>query len=318
VSDFKQRDDVSMDRLSSFLQKKGMLKTDYIDRIRKNVFYLETNHDNKLILKRHHNIRRVEQQWRFFEQQTTSFIVSFQRYPNQKQILAGNGQYWTISPYIPGQKLNYKTHEDRKASLQTLRTFHDETKGIKLPRPLQKERFYMRSYKRLQHFQKTEPVFWKCGLMSLFTDIVQTTENQLQNVSLFPWAEWEERARKSGTWIHGDVASHNFIRHSGQIYMIDFDLLSCAPEIYDYVQLGQRFLSYLNWDLQQLLSYKMVSDRFMWPWLHAILIPSDIMREWLHYINSDSGRPVSDYLAEMEANWIKRQSFFKLAQSMLN
>ncbi|SFA69061.1 Phosphotransferase enzyme family protein [Lentibacillus halodurans] len=309
---------MSINRLSSFLQKKGMLQPRHMTSVNKHVFYVETNHRERLILKRHHNHSRVEQQWNFFEQQSSYIPVPFQRFPNQKPFLYDNGMYWTISPYIPGQKLNYMAERDRVEALKSIQTFHNETEGIKLRYPLKKEIFYIRWYKRLQNFRNTESIFKEYGFLGLYKDMVQTAEKHLQYVSAYNWFELERAARKSGTWSHGDVASHNFIRYSGRIYLIDFDLLSCAPPLYDYIQLGQRFLPYLNWNAERLLSYKIVQNKYLKPWLHALFIPSDVMREWLYYIHSSPGRLMYGYLARMKEDWVKRQSFVKNAQNMLN
>ncbi len=309
---------MSLDRLSSFLRKKSMLKTTYMYRIQKHVFYMEAENGDQLILKRHNNRLRVEHQWHFFDRQTCSFIVPFRRFPNDKRFLIDNGYCWTISPYIPGRKLNYASPGDRAASLRTLQTFHTETKGIRINRPFRKELFYQRWYNRLQRFKNTEHLFKQLGFATLFLNIVQTTEHQLQELAHSPLSNLENESLKTGIWIHGDVASHNFIRYDGHVFMIDFDLLTCTSGIYDYIQLGQRFLPYLDWDLNRLMSYKMVHEKHLKLWLDAILLPSDIMREWLHYINGNSSRLAHDYLTELETNWNKRQSFLKMVQTVLN
>ncbi|QKY69570.1 phosphotransferase [Lentibacillus sp. CBA3610] len=318
MSDSIQGDEMNADRLSSFLLKNGGLKPVRLTSIQEHVVYIETNEGERLILKRHNNKLRVEQQWHFFEQQSSSIPVSFQRFPNQKQFLYDNGRYWTISPYIHGRKLNYVFAKDRKDALNVLKMFHNDTKGVKIRHPLIKEMFYVKWHKRLQKFMYTEPIFKEYRFNPLFTDIVQTAEKYLQLVSAFNWGELHDKARQLGTWIHGDVAAHNFIRSSGQIHLIDFDLLSCAPPLNDYIQIGQRYLPYLNWDLDRLLSYKIVPQKTIKPWLYSIFIPSDVMREWLYFLDSNSERPIRNYLEELEMDWLKRQYFLKTARKMLN
>src|SRR5690625_6671391 len=90
------------------------------------------------------------------------------------------------------------------------------------------------------------------------------------------WEKDEKEARLNGEWVHGDVASHNFIQNE-QTFMIDFDLLRCGSQLYDYIQLGQRCLPHINWDIGDLLAYDMVSERDVRKWLSAIIMPSDVI-----------------------------------------
>ncbi|WP_164668491.1 phosphotransferase [Virgibacillus doumboii] len=308
---------MNFDRLSSFLYNTGMLEILRITSIKNNVFYLETKGEEKFILKKHRNQAKVEQQWIFFEKLNLPVVIGFERFPNHKRFIKDNGQYWTISKYIKGKRLNYADEEDRQETLQTLQTFHEHSSGLKIPEPLKKELFYKRWYKRLQTFRKTEYIFIEYQFNSLYKDIVQTTEHALEIISEYPWNRLEQQAVAYGTWIHGDVASHNFIRGRNQLYMIDFDLLLCAPQLYDCIQLGQRFLPYTDFDLYKLLSYRMVEEQFLKPWLYGISVPSDILREWINYLYRTPERSVHNYLQTMHSNWMKRQSFLKEVRSML-
>lgn len=317
VSSFIQGDEMNFDHLASFLSENGKLNIRSMASINRNVFYLKAFNGKAFILKRHHKKTRMEQQWNFFEQIKSPDIISFEHFPNQKKFIYDGSDYWTISPYVRGKKLNYLVEKDRTESLQTLRIFHEQAKGINVLNPLKKDTFYLRWYKRLQLFKETDYVFREYHFDSLFEDIVQTTEQQLQIVSGFGWDRIERQAKMDGKWIHGDVASHNFIRNQKGIYIIDFDLLLCAPELYDYIQLGQRFLPYINWDLSKLLSYNMVEDKYKKAWLLAILIPSDVLREWIHFLYHTSDNSIHNYLSEMEMDWMKRQSFLNSAKLML-
>lgn len=317
VSSFIQGDEMNYDRLSSFLYKNGMLDTRDMNSINRNVFYIKTFNDKSFILKKHRNKTRMEQQWSFFEQIKSPDIIPFEHFPNQKKFIYDKSYYWTISPYIRGKKLNYLVDKDRIESLETLKKFHGQASGINVLNRLKKDIFYLRWYKRLQTFKKTYYIFEDYHFKSLFEDIVQTTEKQLQIVSEIPWNRLEQKAKINGNWVHGDVASHNFIRNQKRIFIIDFDLLLCAPQLYDYIQLGQRFLPYINWNLNRLLSYNMVEERYLKAWLLAILIPSDVLREWIHFLYNTSNRSIHNYLSKMEADWLKRQSFLNSAKLML-
>src|SRR5699024_11066097 len=101
-----------------------------------------------------------------------------------------------------------------------------------------------------------------------------------------------------GDCVQGVVSSHNFIQNE-QTFMIDYDLLRCGSQRYDYIQLGQRFLPHINCDIGDLLAYEMVSERDVRKWLSAIIIPSDVIREWLFFLSQGSS-PVKQYLSQME------------------
>ncbi|MFC4558939.1 phosphotransferase [Virgibacillus kekensis] len=313
----KQGDEMNYHRLSSFLSSEGKLGLQQLSPINRNVYYLETESGESLILKKHRNKSRMLQQWDFFEQFNSSMAVPFCRFPNGQKYLLTEGRYWTVSRYQSGNKLNYNDERDRVSAVDTLRMFHNEALGIKIPTPGRKEKFYLRWYDRLESFKKTDVVFVKHGFETLFKDIVQTSESTLRFISRFPWVRVEEEAKHIGRWIHGDVASHNFIRGEKKVYLIDFDLLNNAPPLYDYMQLGQRFLPYIDWDLERLLAYHMVHRKYLKAWLAVILVPSDIMREWLHFLYGEANKTPEEYLYKMERNWERRKTFSKSAKKVL-
>src|SRR5699024_143374 len=182
-------------------------------------------------------------------------------------------------------------------------------------RPIKKDLFLVRWEDRLNTFKKTASLFRDNGFEILYKDILQTMAFHLQLAAKLYWEKDEKKARLNGEWVHGDVASHNFIQNE-QTFMIDFDLLICGSQLYDYIQLGQRFLPYINWDIGELLAYEMVSERDVKKWLSAIIIPSDVIREWLFFLSHGS-LPVKQYLSQMEKTWSKRHFFLKNAKSML-
>ncbi|RYG74811.1 hypothetical protein EU245_01110 [Lentibacillus lipolyticus] len=318
VNRVNKEDEMMTNRLASFLSEEGMIKLHHLERMQNHVFYVRTADRKEFALKRHTSEKRVLQQWNFLEKSSSTVAVPFERFPNQKLYLYADGHYWTLSPYITGRKLNYKYHIDRKVALNTLQLFHNETKGIQIHQGIVAETLFSRWHRRLQKFEQTESLFTKYGYGALFKTMMQTATNNLHQLSLFSvWRHLHWTAKQSGQWVHGDVASHNFIQHSDRTYMIDFDLLACAPHLYDYIQLGQRFLPYLEWNLSRLISFNMVKEEHVKPWLCAISVPSDAMREWLHYLSGRSRKTIPDFLATMDKEWEKRQTFLKNAQRMI-
>ncbi|HLR52852.1 MAG TPA: hypothetical protein VK072_08275 [Candidatus Avamphibacillus sp.] len=314
----KRRDDFSYYRLSSFLLSEGELEIKKISSIKRNVFYIESFSEEAFILKAHQKEKMVHQQWGFFDKinSNTTNIIPFKEFPNGNKTITNNQFIWTISPYIVGRQLNYKNEEDRKDVTLALKAFHEDAMKIHIKPVIKKTLIIERWHRRMQSFQRTKNIFLKHGFANLYMDIVQLTERYLSKLNRIPWSSYEVKALKNGTWIHGDVASHNFIKR-GKVYLIDFDLLSCAPHIYDYIQLGQRFLPYVNWDLDKLLSYNIVPRHDIEKWLLGILVPSDVMREWRHYLSSKSKIATPFYLQKMEQKWMKRKKFSKAVNKML-
>ncbi|MEN1969276.1 phosphotransferase [Lentibacillus sp. N15] len=316
MNKFNQRDDMRIDRLSSFLYQKGGLDCKAIIPIKGHVFHLSTPDNTDYILKKYPNSKWVQQQWRFFDTLQSSVVVKFARFPNGRKYIKHNDFYWTIAPFVPGEKLHYSIERDRQTSVHTLRQFHRDAKTIRIHNPIKRQLFYVRWSNRLAAFKETKSHFVRHGFPTLFHDIVKTTESQLAFVSQLPWQKLEHKAEKKGEWVHGDVAGHNFIQDA-KVHMIDFDLLACAPILYDYIQLGQRFLPYLEWDLDKLLAYQMVKEKELKLWINAMLVPTDVLREWLHFLRSNSTEAISRYLVRMENEWLRRQYFLNTAKLML-
>jgi len=161
-------------------------------------------------------------------------------------------------------------------------------------------------------------MFYTYEYKMLYNDIVKTSFRQLRFVSTFPWDSYEKDAKNAGQWVHGDVAAHNFIAAKKETYLIDFDLLQSTYQLYDFIQLGQRFLPYINWDLEWLLRSRMVRNSEIGPWLSALTIPSDLHREWLYFIGrTNSPNAVKNYLKNLNTEWMKRKTLIKNVRKIL-
>lgn len=316
VNNFKKRDEIYTNRLSSFLLHDGGLNIASVSAVKPNVFYIVTVAEEAFILKKHYKWTIVKQQWDFFEQLKNTAIIPFHYYPNGKKIISQDHNYWTISPFIKGDKLQYKHKKDRDRAVSTLHQFHDNARGIHVSLPVSKDLFFVRWARRLQSFKKTEQFFKENGFTALYNAIVKSMHFYLKQVKKLSWEKEEKEAQDCGYWLHGDVAAHNFIRYD-QTYLIDFDLLTCGSQLYDYIQLAQRFLPYIDWNLDELLAYRMVAEKDIKKWLTAVSIPSDIIREWLFFLSQGSSSTIKQYLSQLEKTWTKRQFFLKNVEPML-
>ncbi|GAB3802051.1 phosphotransferase [Virgibacillus kimchii] len=311
-----QRDEI-INRLSSFLFKEGKLKVKKLAAIKSHVLLMETQNNRKYILKKHINKKILLQQWGFFKMIGNEYIVPFHPFPNGREFLTYNNHYYTIAPYIEGKKLNYQSAGDRRSAVDTLKQFHENASNIHMKNPVERKQFLIKWHERFQAFKQTESLFYKYGFGHLYADIVQTTTFYFQFLSQFPWQHLEKNAKRKGTWIHGDVASHNFIRTPQQTIMIDFDLLHRTPQLYDFIQLGQRFLPYEKWEIDELIGYNMVPEEHLKMWAYAMALPSDVFREWLYFLRKKPAS-VFNYLNQLDNEWVHRRYFFKSIKNMIN
>jgi len=312
----KQRDEM-ITRLSSFLFKEGELRITKISGIKAHVLLIETKDSHKYILKKHTNRAVLMQQWNFFKVISNGLVIPFHPFPNGREYLTYKNHYYTIAPYIHGKKLNYKHADDRKSAVNTLKHFHEKAKNIYMKGHVERKHFLEKWHHRFQAFKQTEPLFRKHGYKYLFADIVHTTDLQLNRLAQFPWHHLEKNARRKGTWVHGDVASHNFIRSTQKTFLIDFDLLHCTTQLYDLIQLGQRFLPYENWEIDELTKYNMVQEEQIKIWTYAVAVPSDLFREWLYFLKKKPAS-VANYLISLDQSWVNRRYFFKSIEKVIN
>lgn len=95
-------------------------------------------------------------------------------------------------------------------------------------------------------------------------------------------------------------------------------MLQSTNQLYDFIQLGQRFLPYIDWNLEHLLDYQMVHHSQTASWLSAIVIPSDILREWLYFSReTTSSFRIENYLLKMSENWKNRKELIRNVQKMI-
>ncbi|MDC3412449.1 aminoglycoside phosphotransferase family protein [Aquibacillus sp. 3ASR75-11] len=312
------RDGTNVGRLSSFLYTHGGLQVEQIDSIKKGVYYVKQRNGAAYILKQYKSLAIIEQQWKLFDEISTTTIVPFTSFPNQGRILYGDHYYWTLAPYVPGKSLTFSDEKDRRDAVQYLDKFHTETKGISIYSPLLKQPLYEKLEHRLQKWKRTKRIFEKYGYDHLYSELNVLYELLLDRFTKLNWNKIEQNAIDQWMWTHGDVASHNFRRDANNmIRLIDFDLLSLSPHLYDWIQLGQRFLPFLDWKLDRLEAYFSEINIPKDAWLLGIAIPSDIIREWWHFLQQNHHKKIEQYLMKLQKTWEKRKIFVDDVNSVL-
>ncbi|QTM99943.1 phosphotransferase [Sediminibacillus dalangtanensis] len=315
------RDEAFQARLSSFLQKRALLCPEKLRFLKHAVFVLRDDSGQKYILKGIKQRASVQQQLDFQTVYPDSDIVRFVHFPNGEFFLYEYGYHWLLMPYREGQSLQFANKQDRETAVEVLRNFHLAARGIKVADPVIRPPLVYKWENRLHRFSKTRFLFEAAGKDSLASEIIDTTASLLERLRKdIDWYTMEKTAVDRRSWTHGDVASHNFLRtNSSAVNIIDFDLLSLAPESYDWIQLGQRFLPYVNHDIKQLCS-SLFSEKeeeidFI---LRSVGTPVDLIREWLLFSRrKPSWNQLFDYVSHLEEKWKQRVKFVKDVEIVL-
>ncbi|MBP1914907.1 thiamine kinase-like enzyme [Lederbergia galactosidilyticus] len=185
-----------------------------------------------------------------------------------------------------GRKVSYSHESDIRDVCFLLRKYHHATTNLSNVVKEQIPVFEQinKWKKRLIDYRYTLPLYSQHPLRShlnYFAELGEWALDKLQNQAAFFKEE-------PNCIIHGDVASHNFIRDkNGQLWLIDFDLIALAPPHIDYLQLSNRVLPHLGWDVERLFSFQTLQPfKTKEAFLTALVYPTDIFREWLHFTRS--------------------------------
>ncbi|CQR46965.1 Phosphotransferase enzyme family protein [Paraliobacillus sp. PM-2] len=316
-----KRDDSVLNRLTTFLNNNADLSIQSIKLIKPPI-YLVTNHLNQqFILKGYKKLETIDKQWQLFDRVDQDFIIRFCPFPNKKRYLKWGGYYWTLQKYYPARKLDYHKKKDRKRAWRVMKQFHHATTGLTIPNESCSTAFVPKCKSRLNKWQQSKEIMDHLGYQKLYQEI------ELQLIESIEWfvstnnPAIEDSRYFQANWIHGDVASHNFLSdNKDNIYLIDFDLLSPSPSIYDEIQLGQRFLPYIEHDFDQLNSYiEPVTYQAYQLFFIALTIPTDFVREWWYYISKSTAiADISSYLIDFQLSWEERRQFVETVKRELN
>lgn len=301
----------------SFFRSKGDLHIDQIYPIKSHIYKVIAD-DATYILKRYSNKSVVQQQWDFFSEIELTSIVSFVPFPSGKRYICDEERgIYTLAPCMNGSSLSYTNKKDRIEAHNILYQFQQSARGIQLDTMIPKLPVYLKWKNRLHNFSAFRNIFDTFDHAALYRAITQKSYAILSEVKKLDWTKIEDNAVQNGMWVHGDVASHNFIRDGSQVWLIDFDLLGQSPVVYDWIQLAQRWMNDI--EAKELLTYGGFQQFSEDPlWLLGVCYPSDVMREFLRFMKTCPPRSrIDDYLEKMVENWMHRESFVEQLSDML-
>ncbi|WP_180954270.1 phosphotransferase [Bacillus sp. M6-12] len=263
-------------------------------KIRNNIFYIELNGRRRFILKGFPKEKKLLLQARLTALlKDKGFLKTYSINMDLPPFEIGGRYYAFIEYLMPHPNpFFFSEKSERKEGLQLLEQFH--LASSQLTRELQDD---LATFDQAGKWAERSRQFQK-NLTIVRTYVSDSVLEQWQR-----WADWSlEGLIKNKNWlsceenaiIHGDVAHHNFLRkNTGELFLIDFDLISIAPPLIDYLQYANRILPYIQepdkiWEYPQLERYKR-NPAF----LFALAYPADIFREWNRVAkeNLEAGQP---------------------------
>ncbi|MFK2824507.1 phosphotransferase [Bacillus sp. B190/17] len=223
-------------------------------------------------------------------------------------------QVFAILPFVqPAKKMfSFQTRMEREEALQLLASFHRQTECVFKSVSAEFPVFDQLSvwHKRLADFQQVFPELSRYFPPSILQRYAEMGAWCLNGLLVRPQKE------EKNAIIHGDVAAHNFLRSAdGVLYLIDFDLAARAPAMTDYVQWVNRVLPLVDWDLEEIMKHRVVSNyTHKKNWLLYVLFPSDIFRECQRVIhmNAFGKNPIYEHAYDLAVkSFAQREHFFR-------
>ncbi|MBM7701386.1 phosphotransferase [Metabacillus iocasae] len=314
INNKDRKDDLFGNRLFLFCQEHQLTLKGY-KKVKNHVYVLDTDQGLK-VLKSYRAKEKVEQIYQFLtnlHQQHFYQAVNYELFPSGELLYKANDEdcYWTIQPYVkPNRKFTFKSKKDRNDAVLLLTQYHEQSRRMSKDNTYSFETYSLQQQwsRRLKTFESYAPRLTAYMSEQQVVNIINQGKQALRYLKQY---EVEENALGQGI-IHGDVASHNFIRNDAQtVMLIDFDLAAHVPIIYDYIQLAHRFLVYLNRSFVEVESHHffnyLVQNQFF---LSSLLFPSHVVREWNRLlVNGMDAEKVHKLQVFTNADMYYRQSF---------
>lgn len=275
-------DDFFLNRLFSYVTSELDDEIQGVKKLRGDVYLIHTE-QAQFILKGYKDLRKMKMQEAFTSSlRKAGFDHTYRFYRQNQAPLHFEGLYYGCIEYIePNENaFHYGRHGDRADGVELLHSYHEKTTElIPLYAPmLPKADLAGKWQLRMNEFSTNQPA------VNYYVNNVLTNE-------LLEWADFsldgffrskKNLEKEQPVILHGDVAHHNFLRsQSGQLYLIDFDLISSGSKAYDMLQYANRILPFLDWKYESLAKMKYLNhwlkeDAF----LYGLLYPADVLREW--------------------------------------
>lgn len=280
----RKRDD-GIGRLFFLLRNKYGLRVKSIKMVKQNVWVV-TAYEGCWVAKRYRTFFEAMRQAVFMQslrQAGFAHVPAVYTTIGQNGVFFVKDAFWIMQTYISdAERLSFARRQDIADGLELLQTYHFITAMLAkipvfqtmIPHYCLYSKWWRRYNEFYSHLSLLERIMDK-------EDIAWTIQHAEYCLSTFA-SYAPPLAAEPVAIIHGDVASHNFLRtKEGMIYLIDYDTVAVASPGIDYLQYASRILPHLQWSLAKLYQFSRFLCWLAKPWfLHALLFPADIMREW--------------------------------------
>jgi hypothetical protein len=279
-----RRDDfITRNRLFLLLQRYNIF-TKSILKIKPNIYEIHTN-NGQYILKRFTNKDKLLIQvdlHRYLLNRSYYNITPFLSFSPNVHYIEDEQFYWGIMKKVHSVPFTFQEENDRADALTLLLKFQEASLGFAHTAHYSIPTFhlYERWSNRLHIFQSVSNVRNPIPY-DVYKLLIQWGEWTLTNLSTKKLMDIEYQSNKKGKLIHGDCASHNFLRNKeGQLVMTDLDLIAIAPFEYEMIQFVNRIMPHLNWSYSRLKRIQSIQPLLRKDWfLTSLLFPFDWYRE---------------------------------------
>lgn len=274
-----------LESLASASLRKAGIELRKLQSIRDYVMIVQTS-AGKFLLKGFSNSKRLENQRKLTKLLRENGFRRTYRFIEDLEPFVFDGYIFAWIEFLPSsrKKFSYSSRHSREEGLHLLEEFHRTT-----------QKFYDRI--PVSHFNQLDK--WR-DRFDEFEDNTGVIRKYVSNDIIQTWLKWGKRSLKGLRKyeddlyaeplciVHGDVAHHNFFyKEDGSLYLIDFDLISKAPPLIDFLQYSNRIMPDISgsaelWSYEQLKKYKNNKA-----FLYALLFPTDIFREWNRLIREN-------------------------------
>lgn len=309
------------DRLLCFLDGQFNKKITKMVQLRDTVFLVKTKKET-YVVKAYSSNRKLTLQEAFTATlRKEGFTKSYLYLDHSKQSPPiFEGKFFGCMEYLePSEKtFNYRSYKNQSEGLDLLKEFHMVTSSIvsRYSTLVPKIDIEEKWIERFDKFKKNIPVI-RYFLKEPFIN------------EMLDWANWSLSGMKEDqelflaephVILHGDVAHHNFLRtSSGELKLIDFDLICIGPECIDLLQYANRILPHISWSYDFLGKHKQI-EKYLdkKTFLYALAFPADIFREWNRHLREKSVSNPQNYKQVIELTleqfYLRRQFVKKLKE----
>ncbi|MGM9923749.1 MAG: phosphotransferase [Bacillus sp. (in: firmicutes)] len=314
---YNRGDGVFRTRLEKAIKETGE-RVRKIKELRSNVFIIYTTR-GKYLLKGFHNRHKLEAQSVLLKKLEDRGFYKTYNFVRDMPTFKYDGEIYAWIEYLKpkSEKFSFQTSSNRSKGLYLLEEFHSATSTFYEQIPVNRFDQVEKWEERLDDFKYNSSIVRKYVKSSYIESWLDWGKKSLAGL-----VKYERDLYKEPLCIvHGDVAHHNFfLKADGSLNIIDFDLISKAPPLIDYLQYSNRIMPFLA-DSKELFSYKQLQRYKDNPaFLYALLFPTDIFREWNRIIK-DNALKDNRYLHSVwkltAGEWKHRTKLYKEIAGML-